>query len=218
MRHARISIVVQAALCACLVLSAPTHAQLSRVWSYDLGTLGWPGLPDDRAIHIDDSGYCYVLSYLNGQLGGALVSVIRPDSTLAWQYSFPDSGLMLTYSASTAAGDVYVVGGHQNEGFRLSAVALKVNAGGTLAWSRVITPTVAPYFNIDPYAAVGHRIAGRQLLHRLPARRIRRPRQVGGALERRTVSAGLTLGSARRNGPHRRRRPGDGGLPQSEGR
>ncbi|MFZ5979163.1 MAG: FlgD immunoglobulin-like domain containing protein [Candidatus Zixiibacteriota bacterium] len=136
-----------AVLCGWLFGVNSGQAQLTRDWSYDISTLG-PYVSIDRPVIVDDSGNAFVLSYAGSALAGARVTKIKPDSTIAWQVSYPDSGLYLKYFGRSPAGDLYVFGYHEiYGGYDVSAVGIKINANGTLAWGRNLTAELAPYLS-----------------------------------------------------------------------
>lgn len=125
--------------------SVPTRAQLTKEWSYDISTLGRYAYIDHPVI-VDDSGNAFVLSYAGIAFEGARVTKIKPDSTIEWQVSYPDSGLYLNYFGRSPAGDLYVFGHHEIfGGYDVSAVGIKINGNGTLAWGRILTAQLAPY-------------------------------------------------------------------------
>ncbi len=143
--HLRFSALLPAVLCGWLFLFCSATAQLMPEWNYNISTLGRYAYIDHPVI-IDDSGNAFVLSYAGNSLEGARVTKIKPDSTIAWQVSYPDSGLYLNYFGRSPAGDLYIFGHHEAlGGHDASAVGIKINANGTLAWGHLITAQLAPY-------------------------------------------------------------------------
>jgi hypothetical protein len=143
--HLRFSTLLPAAICGWLFLSSAATAQLVPEWNYNFSTLGRYAYIDHPVI-VDDSGNAFVLSYAGYNHEGARVTKLRPDSTIAWQVNYPDSGLGLNYFGRSPAGDLYIFGHHEIlGGHDVSVVGIKINADGTLAWGRVLTAQLAPY-------------------------------------------------------------------------